>query len=76
MATTVFSLKLTEEEFEVLDWLMKNGRHACRADALRTALVQQASMSGIQKPALLDVLTQRANHPTRRRHKPQGRIKA
>jgi len=76
MPTTVFSLKLTREEFEVLDWLMRNGNHACRADAMRNALVQQASMSGIQKPALLDVLLQRANHPTRRRSKPLWRKKA
>lgn len=75
MATTVFSLKLTDEELNVLDWLKTNGNHACRADAMRHALIVHASMSGIQKPAILDVLEQRANHPTRRRSKLVRRIK-
>jgi Arc/MetJ-type ribon-helix-helix transcriptional regulator len=62
----VVTVKLTDAELDLLDWLVARLDAGSRSDALRRALTGAASREGIRTTALLDVADERAAHRPRR----------
>lgn len=64
--TSVVTLKLTKEEIDLLDWLVRAQNSESRSQAVRQALRAAAERSGIRQAELDRVTENRANHVPRR----------
>lgn len=62
----IVTLKLTQAEMDLLDWLAHKLDAPSRSDALRRALSHTANTAGVQPTALLDVRDEREQHKPRR----------
>ena len=69
MPITIITLKMTEGEIDLLDWIVQQRGYGNRSEALRQCMIQQASMSGANYPAVLDARKERSNHPPRKRRR-------
>lgn len=62
----IVTLKMTEAELDILDWLMARLDRESRSDALRHSVVELARTLGLASGPSLSAMEERLNHPPRR----------
>lgn len=70
---TTLTMKLTEHETDLLDWLVAKLNKPSRSDTLRCALIDLAQKAGASRGIVLDAVEERLNRPTRRAPKKKAR---
>lgn len=66
MLVTV-TVKLTEIEARLLDWLLKRRRLDSRSDVIRVSVLEACRAAGIREPEFAEVARQRREHPPKPR---------
>lgn len=62
----VVTLKLTQAELDVLEWLMRKADVDSRSQAIRFALIQTAAREGIRPNEIMRMQEERSEHLPRR----------